>query len=112
MDDSQRCKSIILNIVNSIVDLTKKFQGKVSRMDAHVLIDTTASHCYLNSSYAIGIGLNVAKSNGLVMLENGLKVELEGTINVHVKIQQYQSQISYLITKLSDGFDLILLFRR
>ena len=77
-------------------------------MNAHVLIDIVASHCYLNSSYATCIGLNVAKSNGLVMLENGLEVELEGTINVHVKIQQYQSQISYLVTKLSDGFDLIL----
>ena len=78
------------------------------RIDAHVLIDTTASHCYLNSFYATGIGLNVAKSNGLVMLGNGLEVKLEGTINVHVKIQQYQSQISCLVTKLSNGFDLIL----
>ena len=42
------------------------------------------------------------------MLENGLEVKLEGTINVHVKIQQYQSQISCLVMKLSDGFYLIL----
>jgi hypothetical protein len=27
---------------------------------------------------------------------------------VHVKIQQYQSQVSCLVTKLTDGFDLIL----
>ena len=108
MDNSQRCKSIILNIVNSIVDLTKKFQGTVFGMDAYVLMDIAASHCNLNSSYATRIGLYIAKSNGLVMLENGLEVKLEGTINVHVKIQQYKSQISCLVTKLSNGFDLIL----
>ena len=98
MDDSQKCKLIILNIVNSIVDLTKKSQGKVFGMDAHVLINIAANYCYLNSSYTTCIGLNVAKSNGLVMLKNGLEVELEGTINMHVKIQQYQSQISCLAT--------------
>ena len=40
------------------------------------------------------------------MLKNELKVELIGTISVHVKIQQYQSQVSWLTTKLSDRFDL------
>ena len=44
-------------IFNSIVDLTKKFQGKVSKMDAHVLIDIVFNHYYLNSSYVIHISL-------------------------------------------------------
>ena len=101
-------KPRLLNTMCSTVDLTIQFLGKVSRIDADVLIHTTASNCYLNSSYATCIGLNVAKNNGLVMLGNGLEVELEGTINVHVKIQQCQSQISCLVTKLSDGFDLVL----
>ena len=101
-------KSRLFNTMSSTMGLTMQFLGKVSGIDVHVLIDTIASHCYLNSSYVICIGLNVAKSNGLVMLRNGLEVELEGTVNVHVKIQQYQSQISCLVTKLNDGFDLIL----
>jgi len=41
-------------------------------------------------------------------LGNGLEVELEGNVNVYVEIQQYQSQVSYFITKLNDGFNLIL----
>ena len=47
-------------------------------------------------------------NNDKVMLGNGLEVEVEETVNVHVKIQQYQSQVSSLVIKLSDGFDLIL----
>ena len=101
-------KSRLLNTMSSTMGLTMQFSSKVSGIDAHVLIDTTASHCYLNSSYATRISLNVAKNNGLVMLGNGLEVELEGTINVYVKIRQYQSQISCLVTKLNDGLDLIL----
>jgi hypothetical protein len=50
----------------------------------------------------------VLKDNGKVILENGLESELEGNSKVHIKIQQYQSQVSYLVTKLHDGFDLIL----
>ena len=55
-------------------------------MDAHVLIDIVAKHCYLNSSYVTHISLNVTKSNGLVMLRYGLEVEFERTISVYVKI--------------------------
>jgi hypothetical protein len=60
----------------------------VSQMDAHVLLDTDASHCYLNSSYARCVGLHVKEDNGKVVLKNGLEVELERSVNVHVKVQQ------------------------
>ena len=48
------------------------------------------------------------KNNGKVVLGNGLEVELREISNVHVKIQQYQSQVSCSVIKLSNGFDLIL----
>ena len=101
-------KPRILNALSRSSGLAMQFLGNVSGMDAHILLDTAASHCYLNSSYARRIGLHVEKDNGEVVLGNGLEVELEGSVNVHVKIQQYQSQVSCLVTKLSDGFDLIL----
>lgn len=101
-------KPRILNALSLSSGLVMQFLGNVSGMDAHVLLDTAASHCYLNSSYARRIGLHVEEDNGKVVLGNGLEVELEGSVNVHVKIQQYQSQVSCLVTKLSDGFDLIL----
>jgi hypothetical protein len=85
-----------------------QFQGKVFGIDAHVLVDTADSHCYLNSTYAKRIRLHVVEDNGKVILGNVLESELEGKSKVHIKIQQYQSQVSCLVTKLHDGFDLIL----
>jgi hypothetical protein len=97
-------------LLNSILTngLTMQFLGKVFGIDGHILVDTAASHCYLNSLYAKRIGLHMKENNGKVVLGNGLEVDMEGTVNVHVKIQQYQSQVSCLVIKLSDGFDLIL----
>jgi hypothetical protein len=65
--------------------------GLVMQFLGDVLLDTTPSHCYLNSSYVRCIGLYVQKNNDKVVLGNGLEIELEGSVNVHVKIQQYQS---------------------
>ena len=48
------------------------------------------------------------ENNGKVVLENGLEVEMKGIVNVHKKIQQYQSKVSCLVIKLKDGFHLIL----
>ena len=48
------------------------------------------------------------ENNGKVVLKSGSEVDMRGTVNGHVKIQQYQSQISCLVIKLSEDFDLIL----
>ena len=79
--------------------LTVQFLGKVFGIDGN--------HCYLSSSYVKRIGLHMKENNSKVILGNGLEVDMEGTVNVHVKIQQYQFQVSCLIIKLSDGFDMI-----
>ena len=80
-------KPMILNSISLFNGLTMQFQGKVSRIDVHVLVDTTISHCYLNSTHAKRIGLHVVEDNGKVILENGLESELEGNSKVHIKIQ-------------------------
>ena len=97
-------------LLNSISTngLTMQFLGIFFGIDGHILVDTAASHCYLSSSYVKRIGLHMKENNGKVVLGNGLEVDMEGTVNVHVKIQQYQSQVSCLVIKLSDDFDLIL----
>jgi hypothetical protein len=88
-------KPRIMNALSLSIGLVMKFLGDVYEMDAHVL-DTAASHCYLNSSYTRHISFHVKEDNSKVVLENGLEVELEGNIKMHVKIQQYQSQVSSL----------------
>jgi Tfp pilus assembly protein PilZ len=75
---------------------------------SHILVDNVASYCYLSSSSIKCIGVHVKENNDKVVFRNRLEVEMKGTVNVHVKIQQYQSQVSCLVIKLSDGFDLIL----
>jgi hypothetical protein len=98
----------ILNSISLTNGLIMQFQGKVSRINAHVLVATPISHCYLNSTYVKRIGLRVVEYNGKGRLGNGLESELEEKSKVHFKIQQYQSQVSCLVTKLHNGFDLIL----
>ena len=95
----------LLNFI-STNGLTIQFLGKISGIDWHILVDTVASH--LSSSYVKRIGLHMKENNGKVVLGNGLEFNMEGTFNVHVKIQQHQSQVSCLVIKLSNGFDLIL----
>ena len=74
-------------LLNSISTngLTMQFLGKVSGIDGHILVDTDASHCYLSSSYVKRIGLHMKENNGKVVLGNRLEVDMEGTVNVHVK---------------------------
>jgi len=86
-------------LLNSISTngLTMQFLGKVFGIDGHILVDTAANH--MSSSYVKRIGLHMKENNGKVVLRNGLEVDMEGTVNVHVKIQQDQSQVTCLVTK-------------
>ena len=82
--------------------------GNISGIDGHILVDTATNQCYLSLSYVKHIGLHVKENICKMVLGNELEVEMEGTVNVHVKIQQYQSQVSCLVIKLNDDFALIL----
>ena len=79
-------KPRIMNALSLNSNLVMQFLGDVLRMDGHILLNIIASHCYLNSSYDRRIGLYIKEDNGKVLLENGLEIELEGSVNVHVKI--------------------------
>ena len=59
--------------------------------------------CFTNT-----FGLKAKNGSNTLVLGNGDEVLTNGHIEVHVKIQQYQSQITCLVAKLSDGVDLIL----
>ena len=48
------------------------------------------------------------KGSNTLVLGNGDEVFTDGHITVHIKIQQYHSQIICLVAKLNDGVDLIL----
>ena len=74
-----------------------QYLGKVYGIDGHILVDTVARHCYLSSSYNKNVGLHIKIIMVKWYWEMDWKLIWRGPINVHVKIQQYLSQVSCLI---------------
>lgn len=93
--------------MSSTENLTIQFLGQVSRIDVHVLVDSVASQCYLISLCVNRFGLYVVKDPVTMVLRNGSRSELEGIINVYVKIQQYQFGVDCLVILLGDNSNLI-----
>jgi hypothetical protein len=84
------------------------FSRQVAHHDAFVLMDSAASHCFVSFGFAKTFGLKVKNGSKTLVLGNGDEVPTDGHIKVHVKIQQYQSQITCMVAKLSEGIHLIL----
>jgi len=52
--------------------------------------------------------LKIKKGSNILVPGNGIQIPTDVCIKAHVKIQQYHSEINYLIFKLSEDIDLIL----
>jgi hypothetical protein len=104
--DVPRPKS--LNIFGGTRRLAMQFLGQVSGLNAHVILDTAATDCFVNSSYLDNFGLQYVKDSSILQLANGEEVQVEGYVKLRVKVQQYYGHLICLVTKLSDGIDLIL----
>jgi hypothetical protein len=98
----------VLNQLTIYSQLMMSFFGQVVHHDAHVLMDSAASHCFVSHVFANTFGLKVEKNSNKLILGNGDEVPTDGYIKIHVKIQKYQSQSTCLVAKLIDDFDLIL----
>ena len=98
----------VLNQLTLSSQLMMSFSRQVAHHDASVLMDSAASHCFVSYVFTNTFGLRVKNGSNTLVLGNGDEVPTDGHIKVHVKIQQYQSQITCLVAKLSDGVDLIL----
>ena len=101
-------RSRVLNQLTLSSQLMMSFSGHVAHQDASVLMDSAASHCFVDFGFAKTFRLKVKKGNNTLVLGNGDEVQMDGKIEVHVKIQQYQSQITCIVANLSEGIDLIL----
>ena len=89
-------------------DLQCKFLGQISGLNAHVILDTAATDCFVNSSYLDNFGLQYVKDSSVLQLANGEEVQVEGYVKLRVKVQQYYGHLTCVVTKLCDGTDLIL----
>jgi hypothetical protein len=59
-----------MNIFGGTRRLAMQFLGQVSRLNAHVILDTTATDCFVNSSYLDNFGLQYVKDYDVLQLAN------------------------------------------
>ena len=85
-----------------------QFLGQISGLNAHVILDTATTDCFVNSSYLDNFGLQYVKGSSVLQLANGEEVQVEGYVKLCVKVQQYYCHLTCVFTKLSDGTNLIL----
>jgi hypothetical protein len=71
-------------------------------------MDSVASRCFVSYAFANTFKLKVKKGNNAMVSGNGDQVPMDNHIKVHVRIQEFHSQINCLVSKLNDVNDLIL----
>jgi hypothetical protein len=74
-----------MNVLSLSSGLIMQFLRAISRLDVYVLLNIVASHYYLNAKH---IGFHVKKDNDKVVLQNGLEVELEGSVMCLLQINK------------------------
>ena len=87
---------------------TTQFMGQVLGLNAHVILVTTATICFVISSYLDNFRLQYVKDFSALQLANREEVQVEGYVKLHVKVQQYYGHLTCVVTKLS--YDTYLIF--
>ena len=95
--DAPRPKT--LNIFGGTRRLTMQFLGQISGLNAHVILDTAATDCFVNSSYLDNFGLQYVKDSSVLQLANGEEVQVEGYVKLRVKVQQYYGHLTCMVKK-------------
>lgn len=95
----------VLNKLTLSSQLIMNFSRQVAHWAAFVLMESAPSHCFVNSTFADTFGW---KGDNTLVLGNGDHISMEGHIEFCIKIQQYHSQSNCLVSKLSDGINMIL----
>ena len=61
-----------------------QFLGQVSGLNAHVILDTATTYCFVNSSYVDNFGLQYFKDYSVLQLANGEEVQVQGYVKLCV----------------------------
>ena len=72
-----------------------------------MILGTTASHCFVDSSYLDNFGLQYVKDFSVLQSTNEEEIQVERHVKLRVKVEQYYGHLTCVVTKLSDGIDLI-----
>ena len=98
--------------MNSLPDgkqLMMTFEGVVAGSQANVLIDSGASHNFIDQSFVMKNNLNVEKGSGHVLCAGKNEVPVQGVVKARVKIQSFAGELNMLMLDMpSEGLHVVL----
>lgn len=96
----------------SALGSTKKpsmvFDGSANGAFATFLVDTGATHSFVDSSFASELGLARAKANAQIQLADGSTQHASTQTNLSIRIQNHKTTIPCYILDMQEQFDVIL----
>ena len=88
--------------------LTFVFNAKVTNIPASVLWDSGAAHSFMSKSFATRNNFTLLPDDMSVETANGEILASAGCVKTKLHLQGYQGAVTFHVTDLSPGFDLIL----
>ena len=100
--------SSMTNKTPSLNGLLMTFPGKLAGLPVNILIDSGASHNFVDIQFAKSNGLSLQPVTGTVNCAGGNTGHLHGTAKLHVQLDKYRQQTSMYVTALPQNNLLIL----
>ena len=89
--------------------LKMQFAGQVAGVATRILLDSGANMSFISKAFVADAHLGTKASHlADVMLPDGQKCPVHGTVKVHVKIQGYQGQVTLHVIDMNVPFECIL----
>ena len=95
-----------LNTVNSSESPTMMFEGSACGKPATLLLDSGATHCFVDSTFATG--LKQQATHTTVRLADGSEQPLSFRTKLDIKIQGHKQSITCYIIDMQGQFDIVL----
>ena len=84
------------------------FQGKLSGQSTRILIDTGASHCFIDTAFAQHCGFVITPDSGSVSCGGKATATVVGSVLADLRLQGYKEHITFHSTDLPLDFPVIL----
>jgi hypothetical protein len=88
--------------------LTMQFTGCVAGQQTCLLLDSGATHSFLNSEFCKQLGVTITHKAGTVTAVDGGHLPIVGSCVVPVLIQSYSGDVPFLVTDLAPQWEAIL----
>ena len=83
------------------------FEGTASGTPASILVDSGASHCFIDAEFAQTHGFAHRPSKSLVTLADGQQASTTTKCNVRIRIQGHVSEIDCFVLDMAQQFDVM-----